>query len=383
MLELTSKTSCAYAPKTCYRFPFYVKTDKGMYNFKCETNLQRYRWIYAIRLASEGKPPEPPPRLVPSKPPAKSKATKKKESSAHSVDYPRRRPSLHNLNGNAVRIREPPRANGHAVGISLEDFEDHQDDDNDDVTDEDPLGHSSYAVSVRNYDHALVATNKVAAEHPEQEALGACAIGYQSAASPNGKTPIKGIIKYPKTEPRYEPLTNRTDSFNVPSTASTGLSSENDLEIMDLDDDDSFVVPSPRFESPKGIYKHRKSIQFEDEVFPNRNILKVEDASKEQSHRLSLGDMADRGTIVTDMFGSRRTVWTDSRGHRRSYFGGEKPSIGAFHTARNQEFGKSQSWTNLSFARLTPPDTQQRRENSAPPLRQARHEMERLTISTS
>uniref|UniRef100_A0A7M5UPG8 PH domain-containing protein n=1 Tax=Clytia hemisphaerica TaxID=252671 RepID=A0A7M5UPG8_9CNID len=67
MIEISNKTFCGFDDhkKKCYRFPFWIETGKTKYQFKCETKLHRYRWLYAIRLCASGKPPGPVPKMIP------------------------------------------------------------------------------------------------------------------------------------------------------------------------------------------------------------------------------------------------------------------------------------------------------------------------------
>lgn len=64
-IEVTEDASCAYGDKTCYRFPFWVQMGNYKYNFKCETKIQRFRWMYAIRLCASRCPPQAIPNSVP------------------------------------------------------------------------------------------------------------------------------------------------------------------------------------------------------------------------------------------------------------------------------------------------------------------------------
>ena len=63
-LQISKNSKCFFTEKKCYRFPFAIQTGKEKYFFKCETQLQRYRWMYALRLCISGKPPEPIPNFI-------------------------------------------------------------------------------------------------------------------------------------------------------------------------------------------------------------------------------------------------------------------------------------------------------------------------------
>lgn len=65
VVEVGPDAFCAYGEKTCYRFPFWVQCGKQKHNFKCETKLQRYKWMYAIRLCASRKPPHAIPNHLP------------------------------------------------------------------------------------------------------------------------------------------------------------------------------------------------------------------------------------------------------------------------------------------------------------------------------
>lgn len=194
ILELRSNTIVAYSPKTCYRFPFYIQTGKLSYHFKCETNLQRYRWVCALRLAINRKPPEPPPKFIPTRYSRGKLAKKEDKLSLKAVKSAATTRGHHS--GHAAR------ANGHMNGACMR-----ANDYSSDCEDDNELYHSSHAVRLhKNYD-SLLLTNKAAEFHEEKDE------------------------------------TNGSVLF-ASKTRRTSLAAD-DLEIVDLDGSDHFRLQDP------------------------------------------------------------------------------------------------------------------------------------------
>eukprot|EP00794_Sanderia_malayensis_P013896 gene13896-15344_t len=146
ILELTSHSKVLYTRKKCYRFPFEIETDKLKYTFKCDTNLQRYRWVFAIRRAIEGKPPIPPTtRSSKRNLPRKDDKSLKKVSKAST---------------NRRNLRGSSRANNN--NSSENDFYLNARHNVATLSDEDDLNHSSTAVRLQASKNSLLLTNKSA-----------------------------------------------------------------------------------------------------------------------------------------------------------------------------------------------------------------------------
>lgn len=144
MLELTSRTTVAYARKSCYRFPFHIRIGKLTYQFKCETNLQRYRWVCSLRLAIAGRPPEPPPKFIPTRY-SRGKMAKKEDKI-----------SLRGRAGSTTaRNNREERRNGHVNGFVNRSHERLSDSE-----EESELHQSSHAVRLQQSKDSLLLTNK-------------------------------------------------------------------------------------------------------------------------------------------------------------------------------------------------------------------------------
>lgn len=63
-IELTPGSRCVLAKRQMYSFRFKLTTEKGSYTLKCDTVLQRYRWMYMINLIVNGRPREQPPNAL-------------------------------------------------------------------------------------------------------------------------------------------------------------------------------------------------------------------------------------------------------------------------------------------------------------------------------
>lgn len=64
-IEITPGSQCVLAKRRMYSFRFKLVTDGVIYTFKCDTVLQRHRWMYMIDLVLNGRPPESPPNAIP------------------------------------------------------------------------------------------------------------------------------------------------------------------------------------------------------------------------------------------------------------------------------------------------------------------------------
>lgn len=63
-IELTPASRCVLAKRRMYSFRFKLISEGEVYTLKCETFLQRYRWMYMIYLVVNGRPPESPPNAI-------------------------------------------------------------------------------------------------------------------------------------------------------------------------------------------------------------------------------------------------------------------------------------------------------------------------------
>ena len=156
ILHLEPKATVAYSPKTCYRFPFYIRIGKLTYHFKCETNLQRYRWVCALRLAIARKAPEPPPKYIPTRYSRGKLAKKEDKLSLKAIKFAgtaRGQNSAHPVRANGHVNGHCARSSGHS-GSSDEENE---------------LQHSSNAVRLYKSKDSLLLTNKAAVKDDESD----------------------------------------------------------------------------------------------------------------------------------------------------------------------------------------------------------------------
>lgn len=63
-IELTPGSRCVLAKRRTYSFRFKLITERGRYSLKCDSVLQRYRWMYMINLIVNGRPREQPPNAI-------------------------------------------------------------------------------------------------------------------------------------------------------------------------------------------------------------------------------------------------------------------------------------------------------------------------------
>ena len=63
-IELTPGSKCVLAKRRMYSFRFKLFTERGCYTLKCDSILQRHRWMYMIDLVVSGQPREPPPNTL-------------------------------------------------------------------------------------------------------------------------------------------------------------------------------------------------------------------------------------------------------------------------------------------------------------------------------
>lgn len=52
-ISITPGSRCAIVKRRTYSFRFKLVTEEGAYFFKCESNLQRHRWMHAIELVAK------------------------------------------------------------------------------------------------------------------------------------------------------------------------------------------------------------------------------------------------------------------------------------------------------------------------------------------
>ncbi|XP_031565816.1 uncharacterized protein LOC116300974 [Actinia tenebrosa] len=64
IIWLSSCSRCTLLKRRNYSFRFRLTTSEGNYYFKCDSNLQRHRWIHMIHLACSGRSPELPPNHI-------------------------------------------------------------------------------------------------------------------------------------------------------------------------------------------------------------------------------------------------------------------------------------------------------------------------------
>lgn len=63
-IELTPGSRCVLAKRRMYSFRFKLLTEEASYTLKCDSILQRHRWMYMINLVVRGRPREPPPNSL-------------------------------------------------------------------------------------------------------------------------------------------------------------------------------------------------------------------------------------------------------------------------------------------------------------------------------
>lgn len=63
-IELTPGSRCELAKRRMYSFRFKLLTEEASYTLKCDSILQRHRWMYMINLVVRGRPREPPPNSL-------------------------------------------------------------------------------------------------------------------------------------------------------------------------------------------------------------------------------------------------------------------------------------------------------------------------------
>lgn len=64
IIWLSSCSKCTLLKRRNYSFRFRLTTSEGSHCFKCDSNLQRHRWIHMIHLACMGHSPELPPNHI-------------------------------------------------------------------------------------------------------------------------------------------------------------------------------------------------------------------------------------------------------------------------------------------------------------------------------
>ena len=52
-IDITMGSKCVTGKRKTYSFPFVLMTKKGKHLFKCESTVQRHKWMYAIGLVSK------------------------------------------------------------------------------------------------------------------------------------------------------------------------------------------------------------------------------------------------------------------------------------------------------------------------------------------
>ena len=63
-IELTPGSRCVLAKRRMYSFRFKLLTEEASYTLKCDSILQRHRWMYMINLVVRGRPRESPPNSL-------------------------------------------------------------------------------------------------------------------------------------------------------------------------------------------------------------------------------------------------------------------------------------------------------------------------------
>ena len=230
ILHLEPTAIVAYSRKTCYRFPFCIRIGKLIYHFKCETNLQRYRWVYALRLAIAKKSPEPPPKYIPTRYSRGKLAKEKDKLSLKAVKSAAKTNGQHSLHS--------ARANGHINGHCARSGGHSESSD-----EENELQHSSSAIRFHKSKGSLLLTNKAAV---------------------NGEGESEG-----------------NEVFFISKTRETSFVAD-DLEIVDLDESDQFKVSSAentyyRGTRDRSSSKASNSSQHKKKVFINDKPTDMED----------------------------------------------------------------------------------------------------------
>lgn len=64
-LELTPRTQCTLVKRRKRRFPFSINNGFGCYYMKCDTELERYHWIFSLLTSALGKPKADLPKAIP------------------------------------------------------------------------------------------------------------------------------------------------------------------------------------------------------------------------------------------------------------------------------------------------------------------------------
>ena len=65
VIKLTSSSKCVLAKRRMYSFRFKIITEEGSNILKCDSILNRHRWMFMIDLVVKGRPPVTPPSFVP------------------------------------------------------------------------------------------------------------------------------------------------------------------------------------------------------------------------------------------------------------------------------------------------------------------------------
>ena len=63
-IRLSPNSRCLLAKRRTYSFRFRLITEEGSFLFKCDSNLQRHRWIRMIQLVIKQRPPQSPPNCI-------------------------------------------------------------------------------------------------------------------------------------------------------------------------------------------------------------------------------------------------------------------------------------------------------------------------------
>ena len=82
VIEIDTDTDCAYANKTDFRFSFWVQTGSRKYNFKCDSKVQRFKWMYALRLCASREPPHTIPSSQPAGQTTRGRSNTRRTTSA-------------------------------------------------------------------------------------------------------------------------------------------------------------------------------------------------------------------------------------------------------------------------------------------------------------
>lgn len=65
VINITPHTRCVLAKRRTYSFRFLLFSENKTHVLKCDSPVERYRWMYMIDLATNGKPVESPPFCIP------------------------------------------------------------------------------------------------------------------------------------------------------------------------------------------------------------------------------------------------------------------------------------------------------------------------------